>query len=466
MKNRLISISILTLIALFPHSCVSEKIVDGPQSSEEVPVEFTVNIPYMAPETRSMIITEESKVSTVDVLAFYNDGNGQYRYGYTAPSVSRNINGSQLTETVKAKNYTLPQQFVVLVNASDELAAAGIILNELLPSAMNKIVCASGNGEWPAHNNGSPTFKEIPMYAKTDPQVVSEATPSIGTFPLIRMVARIDIRLKSNITNFELTQAMLFNYKTAGYVAYDFSAFDPDIPAATVATVPAAGDHSGDPIKAPTVTYLASTASDPLGEVIRSIYTFESPRFTEANRLKGTAVVVGGKYNGSLTTTYYRINLLTTDDDDPSYAYISSHILRNHSYDVEIQSVGGPGENTPIDAYLGSVKLVAKILEWNNALHNVEIPNPYTLMVDKDHLYFPGTGGSQTFVVITDYPDGWDIVDLPSWITVSPSSGSANHPSGAILTVDVDPLSSLPMRSDTFGVRAGNLTKTIRVSQE
>ena len=453
-------------LVTFPlFSCNTEQIVDGPASNEELPIEFTVNIPSVTPGTRSMTTLDENTIVSVDVLAFYNDGSGNYRYGYTAPSVNRSIVGDQLTETVTVKNYTAQQQFVILVNATNELTSAGIILNEVLPNAMRKIVCATGNGEWPARNNGSSDFKAIPMYAKSATMVVVEGMPSpIGPFPLIRMLARIDIRLKDpDVNNFKLTKAMLFNYKTAGYVAYDFSSYTPiPQPAATQAAVPLTGNHSGDPILSPTVFYAASTASDPRGEIIQSIYTYESPAFTIADRLKGTAIVVGGLYNGSLDTTYYRINLKTTDDTDPTHA--SSHILRNHLYDVVIQSVGGPGAETPIDAYKGITNLVVEILLWNSAGINVDFPQ-YHLTVSKDHLYFPGAGGSQTFTVTTDYPDGWEIVDLPSWITVSPSSESTST-TGTTLTVTLGQISSITTLNGSFGIKAGNLTKTILVTQE
>jgi hypothetical protein len=162
---------------------------------------------------------------------------------------------------------------------------------------------------------------------------------------------------------------MLFNYKTAGYVAYEFSYFDTD--RVFEAAVPAVGNHTGDPILQPTVTYQAVNSGegiDPRGEIIHTIYTYESPAYDETDQLKGMAVVIGGKYNNSPTTTYYRVNLKTSDDASNN---ISSHILRNHRYDVEIQNVSGPGESIPIEAYVGYTNLVVKVLSW----HDAELPD-------------------------------------------------------------------------------------------
>ena len=449
----------LTFATLLLCGCVRENPVGIEPDDSEVPLQFTLNMPSAAQGTRSLSLVDENEVQDVDVLAFYRDGS-IYRYGYKAAFEGKVISGNQMTVTVKAWSYGVEQKFVVLVNAAAELSAANITLHEKWESALAKLVCAAGNGEWPAYNNGVGPFKAIPMYAKSDPQIVTPLTGIIGDYPLIRMVARIDVRVKPAVTNFVLTQAMLFNHKKAGYVAYEFSSFNSVIESATVAAVPAAGDHSGDPIVEPTVVYGASLA----GEIIRSIYTYESPAYNSANRLKGTALVVGGKYNGSATVTYYRVNLLTTDDLSPTH--ISSHILRNHRYDVEIQNVDGPGEGTPMEAYMGSSKIIVKVLEWNNALLNFEIPNQYNLMVSTDRLDLPNVGGSQTLKLITDYPDGWEIGTKPSWIIVTPSLGATNDPAGIMLTVTAAPNTTIASREDFFVITAGNMSKKVHVTQD
>jgi hypothetical protein len=253
---------------------------------------------------------------------------------------------------------------------------------------------------------------------------------------------------------------MLFNHKSAGYVAYDFSSFNAVTSAATMAAVPAAGNHAGTPVLQPTVTYLAAnsgTGVDPRGEIIRSIYTYESSAYGEADKFKGTAVVIGGKYNGSSTTTYYRINLKTTDDGSTN---ISSHILRNHRYDVEIQSVDGVGEDTPFEAYMGSTTLVARILPWNEAgIKDVEFEQ-YTITVNSDSFNFPAAGGTQILTVTTNYPTGWTIVSysLPVGITAARDGVTDN----VIITAGAN---TGNQRSGVFGIKAGNMTKTITVTQ-
>jgi hypothetical protein len=452
-------------------------------NGEQLSVGFTLNIPSIGKGgTRSMSDAEESDILTVDVLAFYEDGKGDFRYGYTAAYVGKSISGQRMTVTVKAKDYSSRQQFIVLVNASAELAVAGILPNERLSEAMRKVTCATGNGEWPANNNGSGVLKDIPMYAKTAPQVITASTGSLGDYALVRMVARIDIRLKSTIADFELTEAMLFNYKKAGYLAYDFSSFVDNTDGlgfrATAAAVPEMGNHTGDPILQPTVVYKAGYSADPRGEFLRSIYTYESPAYGEADKLRGFAVVIGGRYGGSPVTTYYRINIKTADDYSGD---ISSHVLRNHRYDVEIQSVGGAGEDTPTDAYMGTSKLVANIVPWNDAgMPDVGL-SQYNLSVSDNRFDILAAGATNTLAITTDYPTGWTAtvwadragtIPVPNdaetntpWLSINPASAQYGlNPTDVSLTAPVNTGSGL--RTAYIHVKAGNMTCVVTVKQE
>lgn len=356
-------------------SCVLDSGADIPVPGDEISVRFSIRAGGAAgDETRSILKDDESEISTIDVLAFVEDANNDFRYAYKASTLSTNendgANGREVTVTVTAKGYSARQQFVVLVNASQELAAAGIILNEKLSDAVKKITCASGGGEWPAKNNGAAAFKRFPMYAKTTAQVVDSNTGSIGDYPLIRMVAKVNVKLAAGVTNFRLVNASLFNYKTAGYVAYDFSGFNGTV--ASLPAIPAAGDHTGDPILEPTVFYAADYGNDPKGVISNSIYTFETDGIPDENsKLTKTALVIGGYYGSNTTDiVYYRIDFKTTDDLS---AAVSGGLLRNHEYNVTVQSVAASGYESALKAYLGDkpVEFTVEVTPWNE---NWEIP--------------------------------------------------------------------------------------------
>lgn len=372
----------IVLIATFIwslSSCIEDK--DGISTPDgELTVRFTVNMPG---GTRSMGDSpdREYMIETLDVLAFVENSSGDFVYTYAATNITQTPgSGTNITVTVRVREYIQRQQFMVLVNASDELAAVGPIQGKKLIDVANMIICDAGSGEWPADNNGSGDMKALPMYGKTVPHAITISTGSIGTYALIRMVSRIDVTLAAAVNNFQLVDASLFNYKKAGYVSYERSNLDDTAspyPVATTPAVPASGDHSGDPIQEPSVYFDADYANDARGEILRSIYTYESPAITtDADKLNGTALVIGGYYGGDNSKlVYYRVDIKTTDDTS---GRISSGLLRNHHYKVQIQSVSDKGYSTAIEAYKGAkaIDFAVKVIPWGEEM---AVPLPYAV---------------------------------------------------------------------------------------
>ncbi|MCL1974116.1 MAG: BACON domain-containing protein [Bacteroidetes bacterium] len=463
----------IALAALFLGACFR----DEPPTPEPNGDEIRVQLKFKAKGagTKAMSVEEEDRIKTVDVLSFYEDNDGVMCFNYIAPVNERTLISppDSLSQTVwiTAKGNVARQQFVVLVNASAEVAAATLFYGEKLTDVMEQIIVrhSDGRGEWPARNYGS-EFKYIPMYAKTDTLVVTENThiiPTNGsTYPLIRMVARIDVTMVPAFPSahtFELTRAFLFNYQTAGYVGYDFSNYDilnhkvtaPAVPVRPSFTPPS--PNTGFPILEPHVGYHATQDS-----VIRSIYTFEAPSYTPADRIKGIALVVGGIYNGSGVETYYRINLRETGG---SPALLSNPILRNHLYKVEIQDILGPGQDNPLDAYLGTSKLVAEVLIWNQLDIDIPFHANYLLEVDRDQIAALAPGGNYKVNVTTDFPTA----SAPVWTTQV--DDAANHSwigaarSGSVLNITLQPNTTDSTRTGRVKVIADNLTKWIFVAQ-
>lgn len=360
---------------------------DAPTGTDEnASVQLTLKLPGTGSGTYTRSITptpgEENQIDAIDVLAFVDYGSG-YVYDYTATNINKTTTpgSNDITVTATVKAMSQPQKFAILANSSVELAAAGIIRGMSLATVDSKIVSTTGGGEWPAKINGSSTFTPFPMYAITDPNTVSATSNTpIGPYNMLRMVARIDVALKASISNFALEEACLFNYKTAGYVSYGNSptSATPNFHV-TAPAVPTSGNHSGNPIKAPVNMYAADTN----GEIKCSIYPFESEAITtDAEKITKTALVIGGYYNGASSLSYYRIDL--KDDADLTSGYISSGILRNHLYKVEVQSVNSNGYPSPEDAYVGSSQLTAKIATWDLADQSILINGQFYLKVEPD----------------------------------------------------------------------------------
>jgi len=462
---------VLPILALLS-GCTRERITEGPDWEGALPVQFTLSIPGANGGSRAMTDDDENSITAINVLAFYQSGS-DYVYGYAPSLVSNSVSGdgTTMTMTVKVNISDMAQQFVILVNASAELASAAIQPNDRLADAMDKVLSMS-NGEWPARKNGTGPFKAIPMYAKSIPQVVTSTATTLGSSDLVRMVARMDVSLKSTIlpAKFVLTEGMLFNYQKGGYVSYERSSFDTSSGTgkATAAAVPAAGVNPGDPILEPTTPYSAAVG----GAIKQMLYTYESPAYTEANKLKGTALVVGGKYNGSPTTTYYRINIKTITEPVANY---TSPILRNHLYDVVIQDVTGPGYSTPMEAYRGdSSGITVQIQAWNQANRDYPIgqeSGPYNLVVNSESFAILPEGtaaNSLTLTITSNNPAGWSIgtptyspAGTEEWLTIAPMTGTT----GTIpVTLTATP-NYTANRSATFVITVGNLKKTITVTQ-
>lgn len=405
---------VAVLLAL--SSCVLDNDAPVKPIGEELPVKFSIRLPESqtsrGTETRAITGAEENTIFTVDVLAFVADGSS-FKYAYKASYVDKAINGNEMVVTVTAKGYSVQQQFIVLVNASEELAGAGIILNEELSSAMRKIISTTGGGEWPARNTAGGEFAPIPMYAKTTPQIINADNTSIGNYPLIRMVAKINVRLHTDVDNFKLANASLFNYSDCGYVAYDFSDFVVD--RVTKAGIPDR-NHSGVPVVEPTVFYEAVYGLDERGMIVNSIYTFEAEKITgNEDRIKKAALVIGGYYSTNTNDlVYYRVDIKTTDDMTSN---ISTGIWRNHEYTVIVQSVAGPGYDTALDAYLGAKKIdfAVEVTPWGQS---VDVPLPWGEMQPSANSYIVPTGKTIIFPVFGQVQQAMDAGDLPgNWIT-------------------------------------------------
>lgn len=472
MRRSIKYIAVGLWIAIASPSCTND-IYTADHNSEDATIVLTLQMPYSA-SSRTITDDQEEQIDKVDILALtkLSDGGSEYwAFNYMATEVNREITGNTMTVTAKVREMTTAQQFVILANSSAALTAAAPVLHEKIEAIEERLVCTTGNGEWPIA-----PFTPFPMYARTDAQVVSATANSIGTYPMIRMMARIDVTLNSAVNNFVLTDACLFNYQTAGYISYDLSEFDKPSEAVTIPAIPALYANMGDPILKPTVHYPAVVSlTHPRGAIEQSIYTFESGAIvSEAEMTKKTALVIGGCYNGSSTPTYYRVDLKTTDDASDN---ISSGILRNHRYAVVVQSVSGPGYDKDIDAYLGSSRLTAEIVPWNEIAQRTIADGQYFLTVDKDELSFEFAGEQINIHAETNYdifdrgfPVGIQVgeieyADGSGWLSISNVSG-ANDDLKRTIGIIAEANNSGAKREAKLYVKAGNMSKAIFMSQE
>lgn len=465
MKIRILKyFALISVLLVLVCGCVKDVTTGG--DADQATLTLNLILPAGAMETRSIAAepspTGENRIDDVAILALTKRGE-EWVYDYQAELISKTLSGSNLTVMARVRGTSDPQQFVVLANASSELTADPPIRYEKISDIEDRLVCSTGGGEWPANNNNDGNFKPFPMYVRTGDQTITE-DKTISTFQLLRMVARIEVGLKTGLNNFELAEACLFNYKTAGYVSYANSGLVGT--AVTVAAVPTDGEHTGTPILEPTVMYAASS-----NKIQSSIYTFESPAIiSDADKKTGTALVVGGYYNSSGTKSYYRI--------DFKEGTTPLALLRNHSYNVVIQAVTGEGYTTPKGAYLGEARLSAKVEKWSDADQDVIFDGQYKLKVSKDNFVIPAAGGDVELTAETDYfptkDQGFDSglkISVPagysSWLDADIINRTViDGVETGTVQINVKPnASTTTVLEGEVHVSAGNMTKIINVKQ-
>lgn len=421
--------------------------VENRNDNVEVKFQLDIILADKKKKQRSISELQEDEIVVLDVFVFDNSGNFVCSMeGYDWVYDSQNNRGSFKTLLPPGENYTI----LIIANAHQEVQAANTTNIDMFTSSL----IFNNPSEWRANINNDGVFKQIPMYGKISEQRVSTSETTIpnsgsSSIILIRMLARIDVALNTSINNFNLTEAYLFQRNNQGFVPYNDNKWDgsivlsPNIPSSVITTkLPSSLIPSG---------YTISS-----NRLERAIYTFEAGKTTD--RYKATALIVGGKYNSSETTTYYRIDFPSSDSHT---GFLSSNILRNHRYIVEISNVSGKGNITPEKAYdeIG-VNIEADVSVWDMANVAVDIDSQYNLYVEKTKVDFLTTEAmSESFYIYSNHPLGASITDntQPSWLQAVINK--------RMLIVSVsENITGLP-RNGSFTIRAGNLSYTIKVSQ-
>ncbi len=464
------------LVAII-HSCAQEE-TPIPDNNGNIPVTFNLRLPadmpIQQPEIRSMSVETENTISSIDLLSFVSNGS-QYNYLYHVP-----VNYNQGSNSFTVRLRVTPgarQIFVVMANASQTFADAQITDQDNLETALSKLIVVSQE-EWPAAINGSSATRELPMYFQTGPLTITESTSQLGTYDLIRMLARIDVSVASPASNnFVLTEVMIYNRKSCGYIAYN-SSYNPVTKTVSSANVPPffPGTSDDPTIKEPSVVYRVPTTGPDAGSLIRSLYTFEAHGGQNKNNL--TSIIIGGNYSPTPTPSgaisYYRVDI-NTPSTPP--ANVAEDILRNHLYDISIQNVNGPGAPTPDAAFNGPSQITAKVVDWNLAQNNVVLDQQYRLILSEDQVFldYRGLGPSRspiTFTATTDHPSGVsaieNIIDIstglpPTWLTLNRITPAGQQSCQILISAQLN--NNQTDRKARFTIRTGNLRYVVMVTQ-
>jgi hypothetical protein len=353
-------------------SCSTESDFNGSARSD-IHVKLKINPPFFLKQT-----VTEGLISEIQALIFVDTGNG-YAYQYTASTSLIDQEGLSASFDVIMYTTDYPVKVYVIANAN------GDVLNNppLVGDSENEVKQKLKQSFTP--NNNTTNF---PMWSEHVFQSgVSAALNNTSLrIKALRAIARVDVIATSVQSNFEITDIRVF--RANSQIQLVPNTYTGDL----LVSAPSIPNNSTNTIQ--TLPILTG------GNISQSqLYLPESlAPLTGEEALKATCIVVGGKYKGSATTTYYRL------DFKPNLAnYPFGQVLRNHHYTFNITDVDASGWGTPEDAASNlSSHITADVVDW------VDTPIEVDIYPDGQRHFILSTilvnvGGNSKLVGIIEY---------------------------------------------------------------
>ena len=190
-----------------------------------------------------------------------------------------------------------------------------------------------------------------------------------------------------------------------------------------MALIPDPENISGTKATAPTIPDGNANTGEPQCDL-----TAESPRLyiaeadvlmggkgdpDDENRLKRPAIIIGGYYRDATEPCYYRVDFKSGES--------LIDVLRNHSYNITVTAVNGPGEETPDAAYNSIVASIdATITTWEDIDNDVAFDGANWIAMPRIAVIGPEEGAETTLSLSSN-------VDPSLWETVWTSADDATH---------------------------------------
>ncbi len=421
----------ISLVMSIPSGCITDGVTLEAPPAEEVGLVLRLRTPggYSSPQTRSLSIADENTIDDdLYVLVFDNDSPSRLTSVKKAEDVDddQGSGSGSFSVTLPPSMGTQASTLVVLANSEEILHARGVIDmgDPETPSGfIGRTYAEVISSIWDRFT--APLYSEggtIPMWGQTPPIVITPANND-QSVKLTRALARVDVGVgapdgqtwsgqdaEGHDIPFELTEVYVVRPNDR-YSAIPTSVNDQD--RVTAPTVPTGTSAYGatDESSARRFAYTDITPSGgSTGSYItRSIYLPEAdirmdadtPAQGDANHKNRMALVVGGRYAGAATSTFYRVDFATGEAG-------LIDVLRNHLYRINISGVSGEGHPTVKEAYeASSMEMEVDILEWNEGLDSeYHFDGIYFFGMDPGHVEFSALGDQTEQVRIhTNIPD-------------------------------------------------------------
>lgn len=441
--------------------CVMEEEITSPSGVSSGEIVFELHIPgHKIPCLSRSTTYDENTVKTLDVLLFEPAGKGARKFkrheeitGYT----------TDMEGNVRLKLKFIPEEagceVVFVANAAGLVES--ITGSDTKLTALEKLNIIRED-KWDIQR------MPVPMYGET---VLKETDilpgKKIEGINLVRMLARIDVKVNSEVYNFTLDRVYLCNRPTQGYLSLRWDSkgnvdqgkvTDPN----WSPYFSYADDQSMSNATLENDLNIQYDADPDHNNCIGKIYTFEAEgKAYDSESPVATSLVIKGYLDNDFTQAYYyRVDFTDTDGN-------FMPLLRNHQYHVEITAVNGIGYSNlkeALEAYTVVSNMHTRTIVWNNEiLSHINYNGQYMLGVQYEEMIFSSKGDQLENFIATDYGYGITLMEKPDWIAVDNFS---NGDTEAYLEIRVDANPDLVAREGEIKLLAGRLTHTIRVRQD
>lgn len=353
-----------------------------------------------------------SAIKSICILQFNANGNNFGTLRHVGKGNEASPGSGQYTATLmQSINNDDKYKLIILANLPGDRYS---LLYNMVGKTYRQVqqACLSaeltGSGSIPVFDGNTP----FPMFGivNNGTPILIEENSSLGSVSLVRAVARVDIGVGTKNDNgtwtkgtvkFNMTQIQI--WKAGKQYAYmpaenNFSSVGGTLtinnpsPTGTTETKTYGNAHITN------TTFCA-------GQIYLPEADLQWGNVYDTKHTSRLAIIVGGKYNGSQTETFYRVDFI---NDNPQ---TKMNILRNHIYQFTIKSVTDPGYATASEAYnsvLQKIGFTAELVPWTTS-DPVDVPSTigYYIsykMFNSDYLLWnPNTG-----LTIPKKKDRWD----------------------------------------------------------
>ncbi|WP_293913666.1 MULTISPECIES: FimB/Mfa2 family fimbrial subunit [unclassified Sphingobacterium] len=446
----LMCIFMIALLSCSKEKTITDDTTAGTNNTKDVT--FTVALPGMSQNISTYAITEneENKISTIDVLVFLVSGSSEtYAYrvrGRNIRQLTTNTVQFQVSLQTHASN---SYRFVVIANAKAIVDGISYNTNESKPNVTNKLIINKSTA-W--NTTSSVDYDPIPMWGEAAPVIVSDKFASSINVNLLRSLARVDVNVEPTLAPvFRMTSISVYNSNANGRIAPEASKYNVGEKKVTAPSIPSPLQTNSTP--------LVYNISNPLKSE-QEIYLFEKAAAASAGVSGALSLIIGGRYGGSSTETYYKVEFLS-----PAAVPSPVPLLRNFKYVFNITDIAAEGHATRESALAAKPSnMQVSLLTINeNDLPVIYFDEHYYLAMQTDLVNYPtDQGGGDAYKIKTDFPGGWTWISDRPWLSVHPYNDGSDR---ANITVLINPSNPQSPRSGTVTIIAGKIRGKIKVYQ-